>query len=85
MLPDRHAVSIIVGKLVPKKGGESPSAPPPEADDDGLTTAADELIESVSRKDAQAVAAALRAAFDILESQPHEEGPHDETDDEDEQ
>lgn len=40
-----------------------------------LDSAANDLIVAVHMKDIKAVAEALRAAFDICESQPHDEGP----------
>lgn len=48
----------------------------PEDDSAGLNAAAADLIRAVHAKDEAAVAAAMRAAFEIMESQPHEEGPH---------
>lgn len=47
-----------------------------EPDYDGMEAAAEDLIAAVHSKDAKAVAAALRAAFEIADSEPHEEGPH---------
>lgn len=46
------------------------------AEYDALESAADDLIAAIHSKDAKGVAAALRAAFELAESQPHEEGPH---------
>lgn len=42
----------------------------------GLMSAAEDLISAVHAKDASAVASALSAAFEMMEEQPHEEGPH---------
>jgi hypothetical protein len=50
--------------------------PDDESDFDALETAGQDLIDAVHSKDARAVAAALRAAFEIADSEPHEEGPH---------
>jgi hypothetical protein len=44
--------------------------------DVGLMSAAEDLIRAVHAKDAQAVADAMKAAFEIMEEMPHEEGPH---------
>lgn len=45
----------------------------------GLESAAEDLIRAVHSKDTQGVCAALKAAFEICDSQPHEEGPHTNT------
>ncbi len=43
------------------------------AEIDSLEVAAEELCNAVHAKDYKAAASALRAAFELLESQPHEE------------
>ncbi len=43
------------------------------AEYDVLESAAEDLCNAIEAKDYKAAAAALRAAFDLLESQPHEE------------
>lgn len=43
---------------------------------EGLEAAATDLIRAVHSKDIKQVADALRAAFEICDSEPHEEGPH---------
>lgn len=48
-----------------------------DSDYDMLESAAEDLISAVHSKDVKAVCAALRAAFEICDSQPHEEGPHE--------
>lgn len=48
----------------------------PEDDFDSLEAAAQDLITAVHSKDVTAVASALRAAFELCDSQPHTEGPH---------
>lgn len=45
-------------------------------EDQGLISCADDLIRAVHSKDSQAVSSALRAAFQILDSEPHNEGEH---------
>ena len=50
--------------------------------DEPLEACAEDLIRCVASSDKAGVAKALRAAFDILDSEPHEEGPH--TNDEEE-
>lgn len=45
-----------------------------EADYDMLESAAEDLIHALHSKDIKAVCSALRAAFGIYDSEPHEEG-----------
>ena len=42
-----------------------------------LAPAAEDLINAIHSKDVGAVAKALEAAFEIADSQPHEEGSHE--------
>lgn len=48
-----------------------------EQEYDSLHSAAEDLIHAVHSKDVAAVAMAIKAAFEICDSQPHEEGPHE--------
>lgn len=48
-------------------------------DYDMLESAAEDLIQAVHSKNVKSVAEALRAAFEICDAQPHEEGPHKES------
>lgn len=66
-----------------KKSQESsalPADPVTRAPDDDsfdvLEVAAQDLIAAVESKNAKGVASALRAAFDLCEGEPHNEGPH---------
>lgn len=45
-------------------------------DFDTMHAAAFDLKEALKNDDVQAIAAALRAAFQIMDSEPHEEGEH---------
>lgn len=47
------------------------------SDFDAMESAAEDLIKAVHAKDVKAVSAALKAAFEIYDSEPHEEGPHE--------
>ena len=47
-----------------------------ESHDDGIDACSHDLIESVHSKNIKAVSAAIKAAFELLDSEPHEEGPH---------
>lgn len=46
------------------------------SDSYGLESCADELIKAVHSKDIKATAQALKDAFYLLDSEPHDEGPH---------
>lgn len=41
-----------------------------------LEACAQDLMRAIHENNVEAAAAAMRAAFEILESEPHEEGPH---------
>jgi len=43
---------------------------------DYLESCGHDLLSAVEAKDPKGIAVALRAAFEICDSQPHEEGPH---------
>jgi hypothetical protein len=47
-----------------------------EEEFDSLEVAAEELLFAIEKKDTKAIAAALRAAFELCDSEPHFEGPH---------
>jgi len=47
------------------------------ADFDSLEVAAQDLCDAVHSRNYKAVAEALRAAFELCDSEPHEEGPHE--------
>ena len=48
----------------------------PDHADEGLIAAAADLLKAVESKDSRAIAAALKAAFEICDSAPHHEGEH---------
>jgi hypothetical protein len=48
-----------------------------EEDYDGLEACMSELAAALKSDDPKAAAVAFRSAFDMLEMQPHEEGPHE--------
>lgn len=43
---------------------------------DSLEVAAQDLIDAIHSKNVKAVSEALRAAFELCDSEPHVEGPH---------
>lgn len=59
---------------------DSDSAPiarkPDEEDNESLILIAQEFFDAGERKDWGAAAAALKAAFELCDSEPHHEGPH---------
>ena len=46
---------------------------------DSLESAAEDLMNAVHSKDIKAIASALRAAFELMENEPHSEGSEDES------
>lgn len=50
--------------------------PDAEPEFDTLESAGQDLIDAIHSRDAKAVAAALRAGFELLDAEPHFEGPH---------
>ena len=52
--------------------------PDEEQEYDFLDSASEDLIKAVHSKSVKGVSVALRSAFEICESYPHEEGPHTE-------
>ena len=56
----------------------SQSSEPIDAEDQALAACGEDLIRAITSKDAEGVANALRSAFSILESEPHEEGAEEE-------
>jgi len=79
IIPDKKkAVSVIIAKM--GKPGHQEMAPEHEMDEsDGmLKSIAEDLIAGVESKSAHEVAMALKAAFEHLESMPHEEVEHEE-------
>lgn len=52
-----------------------------EGDEDhAMKAASEDILRAITSKDSQHLALALRAAFDILDSEPHAEGPHEDED-----
>ncbi len=44
--------------------------------DPGLKAAAEDLLSGMQNKSVMDIAKALRAAFEVCDAMPHEEGPH---------
>lgn len=43
---------------------------------DSMHAAAEDLLHAIQSKNVKALAECLRAAFELMESEPHEEGEH---------
>lgn len=73
-LKPKKITSIIIAKHKPEGGIE----PMHEEDEEmpELVGAAESLISAVHSKDAKAVAEALKAAFEVCDAYPHQEGEH---------
>lgn len=63
-----------------KSDGSDPKNEPEDQEDQGLMACAEQMIRAMHAKDAQGVAEAFKAAFEILESAPHEEAEHEHPD-----
>jgi hypothetical protein len=73
-LKPKSIAGVILSKRKPDGGQETTGMEGVE--DPGLMACAEDLIRAMHAKDAQHVALALRAAFDLLDAQPHDEGEH---------
>ena len=77
MLPffkPRKSAGVMVSSV--KMNGEKGEEHMEGEEDQGLMAASEELIRAVRQGDVEACARAWRAGFQILDSEPHEEGPH---------
>lgn len=73
-LKSKAQTGVIISQRKPDGGNELEGQEGEE--NQGLGAAAADLIRAVHAKDESAVASALRAAFEILDSEPHAEGEH---------
>lgn len=69
-----QGASVIVKHRHP--GGNIDELQDNEPSADPLDSVASDLLQAFENKDKNLIAQALRNAFDILESEPHNEGPH---------
>lgn len=72
-LKPRRETGLIIRTRKPD--GTSPESHSSDSDNPGLLAAAEDLCKGLEAKDYDRVAKAFRAAFDILESEPHDEAP----------
>jgi hypothetical protein len=68
---DVTSPGLIVKTRMPDKTEENQ-----DTGSEGMHSAAQDLLSAIESKDTKAIASALKAAFDIADSQPHEEGAH---------
>jgi hypothetical protein len=73
MLPFLKKPIKDAGVMVVERRPDDSSEP---QEDQGLMAAAKDLLSAIEMKDHKKMAMALRAAFELLDSEPHEEGPH---------
>ncbi len=71
-LKKKSIAGLIISKRKPDGAGNEEQHTEGN-EDEGLDACSEALIRAVTSKDAKAVSAALRDAFMVLESQPHEE------------
>ena len=70
-LKPKKVAGLIVAQRLPDGGKKEL-----HEEDQGLKACSADLIRAVHAKDEDGVAAAIRAAFEILDAQPHVEGEH---------
>lgn len=73
-LKPRSQSGLIVSTRKPDGGSEESHMEGHE--DEGLDACSEDLIRAMHAKDTKGVSSALKAAFELLDSEPHEEGPH---------
>lgn len=68
-----------ISTIIHRKPDENKEEP---QDVDSVQYAAEDLLRAIEAKDPIGMAAAMRAAFEIMESEPHEEAGHEESEEE---
>lgn len=64
---------VIVKQRTPDQSDDSQDY---DSGDSGIESCAQDLLNAIQAQDVKGVAQALKDVFEILESQPHEEGEH---------
>jgi len=67
-----------VGVIVKQRAPDAKPEKEGKEDDSGIEACAEDLINAIHAKDVKAAAEAIKSAFEILDSEPHEEGSHPE-------
>jgi hypothetical protein len=77
-LRKKQVAGLIMAKRNPDGSKTETGNEQDNQDDSGssMHSAASDLIKAIESKDISAVAAALKAAFQIADSEPHDEGEH---------
>jgi hypothetical protein len=74
---DGGIASSLMARRKPEGGIEAPSEEAPAEDaNESLHSASADLLAAFHAKDVKAISAALKAAFQICDSEPHSEGEH---------
>lgn len=83
MLPFLKNKKHMAGLIVQHREPDSKDEPKEleHEDRDELEIAAEDIISAIHSRSADKLAVALRAAFELMEKEPHEEGPHTNEDD----
>jgi hypothetical protein len=68
MKPKKHDAGVMVEHRSPDKE--------PDGQEEGLDAAARDVLDAINSNDSKRLGKALKAAFEICDSAPHEEGPH---------
>lgn len=74
----KNLAGVILESLGPKKEPEEKKEEKDETESGELICAAEEIIEALNERKASELATALKAFFQLCESEPHAEGPHTE-------
>lgn len=86
IIPDKKkAVTTIIASLQPRSGEmhdipseqEQPEQHEEQEEMDQFVAVASEIREAFEQRDDHALAEALKSFFQMCESEPHEEGPHE--------
>ncbi len=72
-LKPKTVAGAIMSVRKPDGGMEDMAGPEDSAPDAGMEACAEDIMRAIASKDAKAFAVALRAAFEMMESEPHEE------------
>lgn len=76
----KNVAGVIMATRKPDGGFRDESTPETSfSDSDGLQACAEDIIKAIEAKDAKALATALQDAFDVMESQPHDENSSEDT------
>ena len=75
-LQKKQVAGVIVSHRKPDGSKEESHSEEEDSDHSGLTACMRELASALKSDNHEAAAEAFRSAFQILDAEPHEEGPH---------